>query len=196
MSAIQLLEEIELARVEPGAQRVDHDTYNETYLGVVRSHSGLHNAYIKPLSGRQLINELVVSVLARSLSLPVPQGFLVIFSQADLPGSQVLGQVPRAGDGEFLGFACSEVKSLSLARRAKSDKALALLIAKNIELLKDTLIFDEWVANVDRHYNNILVTSNNALSLIDHGHCFTGPDWKTSDLRHADSYNNRRIYSW
>lgn len=190
MSAIQLLDEIELAVVEPGAQRTSHNTANETYRGVVRSDSGLYRAYIKPLTGRQLINELVVSVLARSFSLPVPKGFLVLLTRSDLPGSRVLDQLPQVGEDEFLGFACSDIKHSPLARRIGSAMP-ASLVTKNAALLQDTLIFDEWVANTDRHYNNILISSRNELFLIDHGHCFTGPNWEIPQLRHEVGYANK-----
>jgi hypothetical protein len=51
--------------------------------------------------------------------------------------------------------------------------------------------FDEWIANVDRHRGNILLSGSGTTYLIDHGHCFTGQTWESSKLNSTTQYRNR-----
>jgi hypothetical protein len=55
--------------------------------------------------------------------------------------------------------------------------------------------FDTWIANIDRHMNNIVLSGDGFAYLIDHGHCFSGPNWKAADLNSAKNYTNR-LQSW
>jgi hypothetical protein len=48
--------------------------------------------------------------------------------------------------------------------------------------VSDTIAFDDWVANQDRHLGNILVEGKNKVFLIDHGNLPVKLQWTCSDL--------------
>ena len=54
-----------------------------------------------------------------------------------------------------------------------------------------TLAFDEWTANADRHFGNLLFDPvRNSYYLIDFGHAFGGNNWTKSTLVPNKSYGN------
>jgi hypothetical protein len=50
---------------------------------------------------------------------------------------------------------------------------------------------DAWVANIDRHERNLLFSGGNEVWLIDHGHCFTGPQWVAAHLDPTFGYASK-----
>ena len=52
------------------------------------------------------------------------------------------------------------------------------------------IALDDLVANIDRNLGNALY-SPAGISLIDHGHCLTGPAWVAGDLDSGKSYDNK-----
>ena len=61
----------------------------------------------------------------------------------------------------------------------------------NFKKWDETLIFDDWIANADRHPGNLLVGTADQVWLIDHGHSFTGPDWQAGQLLSANDFGNQ-----
>ena len=61
----------------------------------------------------------------------------------------------------------------------------------NFKRWDDGVLFDEWLANIDRHFNNLLVGAHGEVQLIDHDQCFSGPSWKSIDLKPSQAYTNR-----
>lgn len=179
--AIQI-PQIELGNVVPGAIPLapEDKGVNETFLGHVDAPSGRHKAYIKVTLGKQLVNELIATTVGRALNLPIPQGYLLSVRPADLPESQLLQQ----HGAEALIFGSRALDHPSLARRFRGNPqdAVAWLHA-NFKRWDEAIIFDDWIANVDRHPGNLLVSSANQVWLIDHSHCFSGPDWQAAQLR-------------
>jgi hypothetical protein len=55
--------------------------------------------------------------------------------------------------------------------------------------------FDAWIANIDRHERNLLFSGDKEIWLIDHGHCFSGPQWNSADLEPQREYVNR-LQQW
>lgn len=178
---------IELGNVVPGATLLGEDKgINETFIGHIDCANQRIKAYIKILNQKQLANELFVNTLGRRLGLPVPKGFLLRVKPADLPESTLLQNFNQ----EALAFGSQALNHPSLARRYKNDNAEVMKWLKNnCKILDDTIIFDDFVANIDRNSGNLLVNGNDTW-LIDHGHCFTGYDWKTENLIPTQTYNN------
>lgn len=181
MVGLSIIPEIRLANVVPGVVAVDSSDkgVNETFVGLIETSLDQQRAYIKVLDARQLVNELICSTLGRSVDLPVPEGFLVRTSANDLPESGILAKV----EGEVLIFASADVGRPSLKRRLTVDGAqfLASLLAtwKHWDAAS---IFDEWIANPDRHPGNLLIEGPDKVWLIDHSHALTGPNWMAADL--------------
>jgi hypothetical protein len=181
MTGNPVIPEIKLANVVPGVTAVDSSEkgVNETFVGLIQTASDQLRAYIKVLDPRQLVNELICSTLGRAVGLPVPEGFIVRTNASDLPESGILAK----HGGEALIFACADVGRPSLKRRLTESGAefLASLFATWKQWDAAT-IFDEWVANPDRHAGNLLIEGPDKVWLIDHSHALTGPEWTAADL--------------
>lgn len=181
---------IQVGNVVPVAKllAMDDRGVNETHIGFVDVPSGRVRAYIKVLQGRQFVNELFATTLGRSLGLAIPEGCIVRARPSDLPDSPLMA----AHGTEALLFASKETAAPDLKRRMKSEgqPALEALLA----VWKDwatCMTFDEWTANVDRHAGNILFGGPGEIWLIDHSHCFTGPNWNPPDLLPTGKWLNR-----
>jgi hypothetical protein len=128
------------------------------------------------------MNELVATTLGRALGLPIPEGYLVRARPSDLPDSTVLA----AHAGEAILFASRETTAPDLKRRVRAVGAAVIA-----ELfIAWTMTFDEWIANQDRNSGNILFGGPGDIWLIDHGHCFTGPNWNPPDLVPSGIWRN------
>lgn len=172
--------QIRLANVISGAALdANEKGANETFIGLIETDTEQHRAYIKVLGSRQLVNELVCSTLGQAAGLPIPEGFIVRATSTELPESSMLAN----HKGEALIFACADVGRPSLKRRLAQDgNEFAQQFLADWEDGDATAIFDEWIANPDRHPGNLLVEGPGKVWLIDHGHSFTGPNWKATDL--------------
>lgn len=173
--------EIRLANIVPGVAAVDSSEkgVNETFVGLIQTSSDQLRAYIKVLDARQLVNELICSTLGRSVGLPVPEGFLVRASAIDLPESDILAK----HGGEALIFASADVGRPSLKRRLTEGGAQFLDgLLTTWKQWDAASIFDEWIANPDRHPGNLLIEGPDKVWLIDHSHALTGPGWAAVDL--------------
>ena len=190
MTGNPVIPEIKLANVVPGVAAVDSSErgVNETFVGLIQTSSDQLRAYIKVLDVRQLVNELICSTLGRLVCLPVPEGFLVRATAGDLPESGILAK----HGGEALIFASADVGRPSLKRRLTEDGAqfLSSLLA-TWKQWDSASIFDEWIANPDRHPGNLLIEGPDKVWLIDHGHALTGPGWTAADLVPERSVRNQ-----
>jgi hypothetical protein len=184
---------VRLATVLAGAQPFKEGNVNDTYRGQVLTEDGsTRAAIIKDLDPRQLANEVMGAALVEAAGLPVPQAFLAI---AD-PVSLTMTKGPQLDDGSRLVFASADAHTPPVAQ---------LYLGGAPDAVKGRLAdwhdiggvygFDAWVANIDRHERNLLFSGDNEVWLIDHGHCFNGPQWKPADLDPAREYANR-LQQW
>ena len=181
---------IQVGNVVPGAKLLNKDDrgVNETFIGFVDVPAGRVRAYVKVMDNRQLVNELLATTLGRSLGLPVPEGYLVRVRPSDLPDSNLLAMHGT----EALAFASREVSSPDLKRRVKAEgTAVIAALLTAWDDWTSAMTFDEWVANGDRHAGNILFGGPGDIWLIDHSHCFTGPNWNISDLKANGVWKNQ-----
>lgn len=181
---------VPLAQVLPGAVPLSaaDKGVNESYIGLIRTGAANIKAYIKVLTGRELVNELLGSVIGRSLGLAVPRPYLCVGSTTDLPESALLA----SHSGKALLFACEALPHPDLSRRFKPDLAqLAAWMMQNWPEWRQALLFDEWLANVDRNWRNLLLGSDGRVWLIDHGRILTGPGWQVADLKADQMFLNK-----
>lgn len=175
----------------PGAALLSEEQkgLNETYRGQIETAAGRTFAYVKLLHVKELINELVASVLGRTLGLPMPPGFIVLVSRDDYPESQFL---LTQGQDKALAFGVETIGHPDLKRRIRIEGDSVMR-----ELLRtwtgwcDAMTFDEWIANVDRNQGNLLLGAPGEVWLIDHGQAFTGPNWTAGDLDPAAAVLNQ-----
>ena len=185
------------ATVLPGAVRFSfNDNVNPTYRGrIVVADDEVRMGFIKDLDAKQLANELLAATLAREAGLPVPEPFLGLVSNGDLP----IAHAPPTTDGNaHYVFVSVDVETPALWQQYDPADVTAYEEACH-RLSKWPLVgkfygFDSWVANIDRHQGNILFSSSD-IYLIDHGHVFSGPKWSNSTLIPAQIYTNK-IKDW
>ena len=173
---------IELGHALPGGTILTDDKgVNETYRGLIEVGSARLLAYVKLLPDRQLVNELLASVLGRIVGLPIPRGFLVEVRRTDYPNSPVM---TAHGLTVAPAFAVEALPCQSALRHLDLQSPMAWE-----QLLRawphwySAAAFDDWIANADRHPGNLLVGAPGEAWLIDHWHAFTGDKWQALNLR-------------
>lgn len=188
--------EISLVRVLKGAAPFSENNVNDTYRGLVLKNDGSRrHGIIKDLNLSQLTNELLARVLGESLGLPIPDAFLGIVLNGDVPVSQL----PLQDGSGHLVFVSGDVGTPNLAQQVNKNSPSHAHVL--INCLKDWLelgglyAFDTWIANTDRHAGNLLIDGPSNIWLIDHGHAFTGPTWTPQDLDPVAEYRNK-LYDW
>lgn len=172
---------IQLGHFLPGASPLTTEKgSNETYRGIVEVGTARLAAYVKLLPDRQLVNELLASVLGQLVGLPLPRGFLVSARLEDYPSSIVLQE---SGQPEMPAFAVETIAHQSLNRRLDLvSKPARELLFRTWPHWYRAACFDDWIANADRHTGNLLVGGRGEIWLIDHSLAFTGPKWVGASL--------------
>lgn len=116
-------------------------------------------AYAKELTPLDFLVELMTTLLARDLGIPMPEP-VIVFSK----------------DGKKVLFGTIDVKYPDLSHRLAIQNDMVLSTDENIATLKglsewgkmhDAIAFDEWIANQDRHVGNILYDGGKEYMLID-----------------------------
>jgi hypothetical protein len=173
---------IELGHALPGGMLLKDDKgVNETYRGIIEVGPARLSAYIKLLPDRQLVNELLASVLGRLVGLPVPRGFLVEVRRSDYPDSP---QMISRGTAVAPAFAVEAIACQSAQRRLDLRSPMAVeRLFRAWPHWYSAAAFDDWIANADRHPGNLLVGAPGEAWLIDHSHAFTGDKWQAVSLR-------------
>lgn len=151
----------------------------------------IRTAIIKDLDPKQLANELMVAALAHEAGLPIPAAHLAMV----LPGVMTANKGPTLLDGVRLVFGSADVETPPVAQLYQGQDAIVQAkVRKRLaewDGVGGLYGFDSWVANTDRNERNLLFSGNKEVWLIDHGHCFTGPNWKPANLDPAEEYSNQ-----
>lgn len=201
---------IPYARALPGAIAFkDNDNVSQTYKGEILTHDGTAHAIIKDIPGIELANELLAALLGQKLGLPIPQCYLTLVDKGVMQTEYAL----KTTNGKSLVFSSKDVSipntAVKILASAQNDKKNITLkdiqstatfkaMASSLiqwDKLGDLYAFDSWVANVDRHMGNILWGGQDKIWLIDHGHCFSGPDWSPNNLDATNVYSNK-LANW
>lgn len=163
----------------------------ETCRVIVEAISGKHKAFVKCLSGRELVNELVVATLGRSFGFPIPEPFLIRARVDDFPNSATT-QGLDASEGIYV-FGSKDTGYPSFSRFFDDDEEAIeeVLRARKFRQWAETIIFDDWVANIDRHLDNLLLISETEVLWIDHAWSFTGKSWTAADFEPDVEYKNK-----
>lgn len=169
-------------------------TWNAVYRGEVLLEDGATvRGFIKDLDPRQLANELLAAVLGTRLGVRVPGAALVAVGN---DASTAFTKIPHANGRDYVAFCSVDAGGSTVAQIISSpDQIASLTTLKASPSLGSMYGFDSWIANIDRHANNIVLSGDGSAYLIDHGHCFSGPNWKAADLNSTQVYTNR-LRSW
>lgn len=148
---------------------------SETYRGLIEVDEARIVAYVKLLHPWEVFNEALGSVLCQLVGLPTPRPYLVLVEREDYPQSSLLtvSNAPRT-----LAFASQAMPMQTLGRHValRTPNALRELVSPWREW-PDVLVFDQWIANPDRHSGNLLVGGPGEIYLIDHGLSFYRRNW-------------------
>lgn len=158
----------------------------ELYKGIVSANGEDLDAYIKVLETKALVNELLAGSVGRALGLPIPDFFIVradpkLFKKSALLSDTTLPVVSV--------FATRAVSASSLERRAAGNERETWQKLAAMDGVQQAVVFDEWMANGDRHAHNLLL-SPDEFWLIDHEQCFTGSEWLPSHLIASGVFSN------
>lgn len=185
--------DIDLVRVvgtlEPLEESYNEKSYNDVYSGfAVRKDKTMVKAIIKDLDYRQLLNEVVVYLILSELKLPTPQCYVGLTVDDEHPPRKG----PELDSGMRLVFVSSTIEKKNLRFLMRPDGTLPAKIMDALtawEYLGDAAAIDTWVANVDRHMGNLLYGGEDEFWLIDHGHCFGGPEgWLKEPLDPSENF--------
>lgn len=149
-------------------------------------------AYVKLLHPREVFNEALGSVMCQLVGLPTPPSYLVLVERTDYPQSPIFGQL---GEPHVLAFGTHAMPMQTMARHVSlsTPPAIRALISKWAEW-PDALVFDQWIANPDRHLRNLLIGGPGEVYLIDHGLSFLGSTSTPEQLRSAVTLVTIRLW--
>ncbi|HEC74422.1 MAG TPA: hypothetical protein ENI26_08625 [Methylophaga aminisulfidivorans] len=167
-----------------GRERAGKDT--QTWLVSLVGHE--KKAYLKLTdNGLLTITELAASQVGSSLGLNIPTPYLVELTRGDIPDyvDFTINDVTYC----FASESCGE-GAVSFERLGAENK-----ITQNWKDKDQTIIFDEWIANTDRHQGNLVFTpENKTFWLIDHGRALGGMPSEFFDLSNpAIDVNNQLL---
>ena len=184
--------EASLAQVLGGAVAFNAGNINDTYRGVIRTNVGDRPAIIKDLPPRELANEVLAAGLGLAARLPIPPAYLAFAS----PDRLAAKYGPQLDGGRLL-FASVDVGQPQVAMLCR-DRGNAAVLGRLAAWAEAGRMygFDALVANIDRHAGNLLFSGDQEVWMIDHGHCFTGPEWGHSDLTPPDVRVANRLTEW
>ncbi len=166
-----------------------------THMANVQWEDGVErDSWVKIYAGnkpRSLINEMIGYLLGRALKLPMPPraGFLLIETKILNPNLvNVLSEVDRYRGFTFA-WVTEDVKGKNLRIEIDKNPSSLNVMAeyfsscmKDWEHLANLIAFDDWILNTDRNMGNSIHLPDRTFSLIDHGECMHGGDWKESQL--------------
>lgn len=163
---------------------IQANTSNQTWRAVVAHAAGQTQVVLKALSQREFFNELLGAAIGRALGLNIPDTYLVIAADDPvLSNALLLSSNERLCFGSALAPYPAFNKVLGLTGQIVPLAAAALTQAlKAWPGCGETIAFDTWLANIDRNVGNLLFEPSAKHVLIDHGRCFTGPNWTIADL--------------
>jgi len=144
--------------------------------------------YVRICGLRPAAAELVCAVVGRAIGLPVPEPFLIRIARGTLPRSRLLD--PKAQ--QCLAFGCHDVGGATFAQLLRADSDATLMLLLSWKHLVPVATFDEWMANPDRNFGNILFVAG-SLWLIDHAEALGGVQadlYPLAELTDA-SFSNR-----
>lgn len=196
-AAVGVDDVIELGHFLPGGALLDKQDkgMSETYTGLIEVGDRRFNAYVKLLpDDRQLVNELLGSVLAKRAGLNTPDAYLVLVSRQDYPAA--IRFTSRPGMLTTVAFATTAIGASSFRRRADlhTPDAKRKFVSSWKEW-PDVLGFDDWIANGDRNTGNFLVGNEGEVWLIDHGLALTGQNWTAANLLDPKRGVNSRLWN-
>lgn len=173
-----------------------------THLASIKWDDGVErDSWVKIYAGnkpRSLINEMIGFLLGQALNLPMPPkaAFLLLENKILNPNLvSVLSDVDRYRGFTFA-WVTEDVKGENLRIEIENNPSIMKVMIeyfsscmKDWEHLSSLVAFDDWLLNTDRNMGNTIHFPDKTFSLIDHGECMHGGDWKESQLIDYDCHH-------
>lgn len=186
---------VRLLTLADGAARVVRDNEpikrDELWRGEVHDQNAPDSPpiaiYLRVCNAVPLVAELLCGVIARLLNLPAAEVFVVLVDVGSLPGSQLLDPTQR-----HLCVGTRDVGGTTFSQLMNESSEYAKTMLRAWQHLLPVTVLDEWLANPDRNYGNILYVAQ-ALHIIDHAEAFGGSArqlFPLADLTH-DALTNK-----
>jgi hypothetical protein len=190
-----MIARIEFGHFLPGGQLLPAGIkgINETYRGWIEVDGARLQAYVKFLRPWEIFNESLGSVLCQLVGLSTPRSFLVVVDRDDYPSP---GLFPDPQIRQALAFASQAMPGEALSRRMSLTALPALrALVDEWKEWPDVLVFDQWIANPDRHTGNVLMGAPGEFYLIDHGLCFYRQNWSPEEILASVSIVTTRLWT-
>jgi hypothetical protein len=164
----------------------------DTYLGMIELESGCVRAYAKIIHPWFVFNEVLGSLLCQLSGLKTPRPYLALVQRDDYPEARIFAET---GAPLALAFATEAMPQGSLTRHISLNTAQALrqLVSQWVGW-PHVLVFDQWIANPDRHGGNLLVGAPGEIYLIDHGFAFLRRNWQPEFAETARTMVTARLW--
>lgn len=170
-----------------GLRRYGRPSINTVYRGdVLLSDGTIVRGFLKDLDPRQLGNELLVAAIAQKLGVMAPSVAVVKIDNAI---TRDFSKIPHRLGGHIAFFSIdADGQTVAQIIEGGTPSYEIMQFVKKSPAMGRMYGIDTWVANVDRHKNNLILRGDGTVVLIDHGHCITGPEWRAADLNSAKEY--------
>ena len=165
----------------------------DTYLGMIEVGSNRIKAYVKIIEPWYVFNEALGSLLCQLSDLRTPKPYLVLVERADYPDARLFAEI---GTSQTLAFASEAMPYGSLTRHISLKTVRALReVVSQWSNWPQVLVFDQWIANPDRHAGNLLVGGPDEIFLIDHGFSFLRRNWPPELANSARELITARLWT-
>lgn len=144
-------------------EQVNEQNINPTHKAVIFTELGKEEVvYCKEIPPREIFIESAIALIGRDLGISIPEPYLILATPESYPNYQE----------PSLLFGSKSIEYPNLFRKLSilaKEQILPLLEEYDEE--HGVAVFDEWTANPDRHFGNILFDGSNHFYFIDHEFC-------------------------
>lgn len=166
-----------------------------THMATIKWEDNIErDSWVKIYAGdkpRSLVNEMIGYLLGQALNLPMPPraGFLLVENKFLNPALvNTLSDVDRYRGFTFA-WVTEDVKGQNLRIEIENNPAIMNVMVeyfsscmKDWDHLSKLVAFDDWILNTDRNMGNSIHLPDKTFTLIDHGECMHGGNWKEAQL--------------
>lgn len=185
---------IEMPTLLSVLNRITEGQVATTLLVEVRWEDGSEGrAYMKIFSEELslgILNEITGYVLAHCSGLPLPKKAGIIQYPNNLLENQAHYFKFAFVCAEVPGKTPNSIYNIPSLATAEHFKPIIELIRK-WSYLPQCAAFDDWTANTDRHFGNVIFSHSGEIYLIDHSNLPISPVWKADELKPDKDYVNR-----
>ena len=157
-----------LGTLLPGAELLEDNSKNPVWKAPIKLSDRTEFVYLKLLDPRKIFVEAICAIIGREVGLPIPEPVLVKIPQhllVDLLGLDEDEKTPKLNIA--FGSMDADYPSLNRILNVEDNEHIWSKLQSHSKSL-EAAVFDEWVANSDRHWGNLLYDGGDEFIFIDH----------------------------